>query len=108
MTPEQFVYWLRGFCELQPSSDKEWSKNWHPDGEQWAIILKHLDTVFTDITSENNQKNALKAAEKTSKKVMIKNLSTGNEKIFKSMLDCYKQMKISVRYLLKKLLKVNQ
>lgn len=46
MTPEQFCYWLRGFTELFPSKDKDWAKNWHPDGEQWNTIQKHLESVF--------------------------------------------------------------
>ncbi len=52
MTPEQFVYWLQGFVELHPSPDKEWSKNWSPDGHQWQIIQDHLKLVFKKETPE--------------------------------------------------------
>lgn len=38
MTPEQFVYWLQGYCELNPD---------HPPSEsQWKMIEAHLKLVF--------------------------------------------------------------
>ena len=53
MTPEQFCYWLQGFCELFPSQDKEWSKNWTPDIYQWNLIMLHLNTVMSKVTSQS-------------------------------------------------------
>lgn len=41
MTPEQFVYWLQGFAELQPTP---------PSPEQWQSIREHLATVFKKVT----------------------------------------------------------
>ena len=55
MTPEQFCYWLQGFKELHPSHDSTWSRDWHPDGHQWKIIMAHLDTVFNKVTHIPNQ-----------------------------------------------------
>lgn len=46
MTPEQFAYWLRGFVELHPGKDKEWT----PTTDQWKEICGHLDKVFTNET----------------------------------------------------------
>ena len=45
MTPEQFVYWLNGFAELNPSLEQ-------PTPEQWKSITEHLKTVFVKVTPE--------------------------------------------------------
>ena len=37
MTPEQFVYWLQGFAEVNQSA---------PNDAQWTIIKDHLQLVF--------------------------------------------------------------
>lgn len=37
MTPEQFVYWLQGFSELNDAV---------PTARQWAVIQDHLAQVF--------------------------------------------------------------
>jgi hypothetical protein len=42
MTPEQFAYWLHGFCEL--------NGNTAPTPAQWKAISAHLDTVFKKVT----------------------------------------------------------
>lgn len=41
MTPEQFCYWLQGFCELNGSL---------PSDEQWKSINEHLQLVFNKQT----------------------------------------------------------
>ena len=41
MTPEQFCYWLQGRAELNSES---------PTAEEWAIIRRHLDAVFLNVT----------------------------------------------------------
>jgi len=41
MTPEQFVYWLQGYAELQQAA---------PTKEQWDSIKQHLATVFNKVT----------------------------------------------------------
>lgn len=45
MSPEQFVYWLNGFAELNPSLEQ-------PTPEQWKSIAEHLKTVFVKVTPE--------------------------------------------------------
>lgn len=63
MTPEQFVYWLNGFAELNPSMEQ-------PTAEQWKSITEHLKTVFVKVTPEvrmqinPNGQNAEQVAEK--------------------------------------------
>ena len=37
MTPEQFVYWLQGFAEVNQKA---------PNDAQWTIIKDHLQLVF--------------------------------------------------------------
>lgn len=37
MTPEQFVYWLQGFAEVNQAA---------PNDAQWTIIKDHLQLVF--------------------------------------------------------------
>ena len=37
MTPEQFVYWLQGFAEVNQKA---------PNDAQWTIIKDHLELVF--------------------------------------------------------------
>ena len=37
MTPEQFVYWLQGFAEVNQTA---------PNDAQWTIIKDHLQLVF--------------------------------------------------------------
>lgn len=37
MTPENFVYWLQGFSEIEGET---------PTDEQWKIIQNHLALVF--------------------------------------------------------------
>jgi hypothetical protein len=41
VTPEQFCYWLNGFCELSTEP---------PTAEQWKAIKEHLQTVFHKVT----------------------------------------------------------
>jgi hypothetical protein len=41
MTPEQFAYWLQGYCELSHEL---------PTAEQWRAIREHLATVFQKVT----------------------------------------------------------
>lgn len=41
MTPEQFVYWLQGFAEMNKEP---------PTEEQWRCLQEHLKTVFTKVT----------------------------------------------------------
>jgi len=41
MTPEQFCYWLNGYCEL--TTEK-------PTEDQWKAIKEHLEQVFTKVT----------------------------------------------------------
>lgn len=41
MSPEQFVYWLQGFSELNSQP---------PTAEQWEAIKAHLQLVFTKVT----------------------------------------------------------
>lgn len=43
MTPEQFVYWMQGFAEL--NSDP-------PSPEQWQAIRDHLNLVFEKKTPD--------------------------------------------------------
>ncbi len=38
MKPEQFAYWLQGFCEI--------NQNIPPNQEQWDVIVEHLQTLF--------------------------------------------------------------
>lgn len=42
MTPEQFCYWLQGFCEMNGGKE--------PTTEQWNMINDHLRTVFFKVT----------------------------------------------------------
>lgn len=42
MTPQDFVYWLNGFVEL--------NKGKMPDEDQWKSIQEHLKLVFTKVT----------------------------------------------------------
>lgn len=42
MTPEQFTYWLQGFCEM---TEQE------PTKEQWKMIREHLQEVFRKQTN---------------------------------------------------------
>jgi len=44
MTPEQFVYWLQGFAELD-------EYNSPPSKEQWKSIKEHLALTFNKVTS---------------------------------------------------------
>lgn len=46
MSPENFVYWLRGFIEI--------SHECEPDAEQWQMIKEHLDLVMTKVTPNHN------------------------------------------------------
>lgn len=41
LKPEQFVYWLQGFCEINGAS---------PTEEQWTIIKEHLALCFEKVT----------------------------------------------------------
>lgn len=38
LEPENFCYWLQGFCEISGSV---------PTAEQWETIKEHLELVFT-------------------------------------------------------------
>lgn len=42
MTPENFVYWLQGFVEMNGQEN--------PTPEQWNSIRDHLKTVFIKVT----------------------------------------------------------
>ena len=42
MTPENFVYWLQGFVEMNGREN--------PTPEQWNSIRDHLKTVFIKVT----------------------------------------------------------
>ena len=44
MTPENFVYWLQGHCEM--------NLNTPPTQEQWEMIKDHLKTVFKKETKD--------------------------------------------------------
>lgn len=46
MKPVEFCYWLQGLIEVGRINSL--------DKEQVGIIKKHLDTVFTNVTNENN------------------------------------------------------
>lgn len=50
MTPENFTYWLQGFVEL--NGDK------NPNDEQWKMIVKHLQLVFTNVTKPESPDRA--------------------------------------------------
>lgn len=41
MTPEQFCYWLAGYCELTTEP---------PTPEQWKAIKEHVESVFQKVT----------------------------------------------------------
>lgn len=43
MTPEQFVYWLQGYAELQIGNDEI-------SLDQWKMIKDHLKEVFHKVT----------------------------------------------------------
>lgn len=47
MTPEQFVYWLQGFSEV--NGDRPIDK------DQWTIIQDHLKTVFRKETPDRSK-----------------------------------------------------
>lgn len=42
MTPEQFVYWLQGFVEVNEGE----LENGHITPKQWQMITDHLKEVF--------------------------------------------------------------
>lgn len=42
LTPEQFSFWLQGFCELGGGQV--------PSQEQWDSICEHLNLVFNKVT----------------------------------------------------------
>ncbi len=44
MTPEEFVYWLQGWTELEQGK--------LPTEDQWKMIVAHLTTIFTKITPD--------------------------------------------------------
>lgn len=44
MTPEQFCYWLQGYCELNPLQER-------PTERQWASIKDHLQLTFKKVTA---------------------------------------------------------
>ncbi len=44
MTPEEFVYWLQGWTEMEQGK--------HPTEDQWKMIVAHLTTIFTKITPD--------------------------------------------------------
>jgi hypothetical protein len=46
MTPENFVYWLQGFVEVE---------NKVPDERQWEIIKDHLREVFHKVTPDRSR-----------------------------------------------------
>jgi len=48
MTPENFVYWLRGFLEIQEPD--------HISEKQIQIINDHLDLVFRTVTPDRTTK----------------------------------------------------
>lgn len=55
MTPEQFCYWLQGFCELNPCP---------PNDAQWQAIRDHLQTVFAKVTPTLNEEILRELAKK--------------------------------------------
>lgn len=44
MTPEQFCYWLQGYCELNSMQER-------PTERQWASIKEHLQLTFKKVTA---------------------------------------------------------
>lgn len=48
MTPEQFCYWLQGYCEIN-------GKGQVPTVEAWRVIEEHVGLVFTKVTSKTNK-----------------------------------------------------
>lgn len=44
MTPEQFCYWLQGFCEIRDKEQVGLSE------KEWDIIKDHLQEVFKKVT----------------------------------------------------------
>lgn len=61
MTPEQFVYWLQGFVEL--------NKDRLPTNEQWDMIKENLKIAFNKIKGQQLiYTKALKWIEEDSKK----------------------------------------
>jgi hypothetical protein len=47
MTPEQFIYWLQGHCEMNPDT--------LPTYAQWEMIKEHLQSVFKKPLTEVKQ-----------------------------------------------------
>jgi hypothetical protein len=45
LSPEQFVFWLQGFAELNASP---------PTQAQWQSIREHLNLVFKKVTPDVN------------------------------------------------------
>lgn len=41
LTPEQFAFWLQGFCEIHGDA---------PTPEQWVIIKEHLALCFRKVS----------------------------------------------------------
>lgn len=41
LKPEQFVFWLQGFCEIHGGT---------PNEDQWRIIKHHLELCFKKVT----------------------------------------------------------
>ena len=58
MTPEQFCYWMQGFCELNCEP---------PTKEQWQSIKDHLGIVFDKVTPETPFKVDMEAIAQTIK-----------------------------------------
>lgn len=56
MTPEQFCYWLQGFCELSEAA---------PTEEQWDMVKEHLNLVFDKVTLAKINKIEIKLPEQT-------------------------------------------
>ncbi len=48
MTPEQFVYWMKGYVEISNNSDGIGS-------QEWQIIKDHLNQVFDKRTPDYSQ-----------------------------------------------------
>lgn len=75
MTPEQFAYWLKGFCEMHEGKNIS--------ERQWQIINDHLNLVFDKQTPERPATPIL--VDKPSR-ARARLLNEGNRKVCSSRL----------------------